>query len=161
MGQLVDLLGGADGLEHEGETVLRPHVDRHPTRLPRGIEGLSEGHEPACWSASKRCDQGPMTLQLEQVIAAGANTGDPLCDQLPADRDRDLLEPSDLAKPATRCADHRKALEHDTHTGLFAGEGIVGKDALTRLADLTASQPDPQPKYKGRLPEPSWDPAGR
>jgi hypothetical protein len=164
-GQPLDRLEGADELEHEGETILGLclDLDGAGVGLPRCVEGLGEGHQPARGSASRRRDQGAMTQQSEQVVPTCTNAGDPLREQLPGHVDPLLPERVDDSVERNAWSPHhlREALEHEPHTDLFTREGVVGKGALTGLARQTTSQPNAQPLHALGAPEPSRDPAER
>lgn len=164
-GRPLDHLEGADKLEHEGETILGLclDLDGDEAGLPRCVEGLSEGHQPARGNAFRRCDLGAMTQQSEQVVPTGTNAGDPLREQLPAHLEPVLPERVDHSGERDAWLSHhlREALEHEPHTGLFTWKGVVGKDALAGLAHQTASQADAQASDVPRDPEPPRDPAER
>lgn len=148
VGQRLDVPERTNDLEHEAQPIFRTHLERDETRFPRGDEHPGEGHKPACGRATGRRDQGAMTEQLKQVVTSSTNASSPLREQLPADANAPLVEVADRsssggAGPSHERLDALDAFKHEADTGLLPGKCIVGKDPFPRLADLTASQPDP------------------
>lgn len=164
MGQNLAVTECANSLEHEPEPILRADQGgSDEASRPQDGQSLSEGHEPARCRASGGRDQGPVAQQLEQIVATGTNAGDPLREELSTHADASLRESLDHLGDRDAASLHRftDALEHETHSSLLAWEGIVRKDALTRLARLAASQPHAQLPRLREGPEPPRNPATR
>ena len=98
---------------------------------------------------------------MEQIVPTCTNTGDPLLKELPADANP-LFEElgnrgGERGVGLLLCL--RDAFEHKSDTRLLAWESVIGKNAFTGLALLTASQTDPQLLRSLGAPKPPDNPA--
>ena len=154
----------AGGLERAAEPDDQREHARFARRALASQEGLDpegcEAHQSRRGRSARHGDQRTMSLELEEVLAAGRETSAPAADELTADTElsRDLT----LGPAPDVDRDRDRGLEDELERMNLSRDRVAGEDALATTAVDAAGEDHPErPVRAFPRGEPALDPGLR